>query len=51
MYTKTVPAGEFSRFRRHVLRTGGALVSSVFCEDGTRTGGAYRVTYVARVGA
>lgn len=51
MYTRTVSASEFPRFRRHVLRTGGAIVASVFCQDGTRSAGGYRVTYVAQVGA
>lgn len=48
-YTRTIPAGEFSRFRRNVMRHGGAVVTSVFCQDGTSLAGGYRVTYVAGV--
>lgn len=49
-YTRTVPAAEFSSFRRRILRTGGAIVTSWPCQDGTRAAGAFRVTYVAQAG-
>ena len=45
MHSRYVPQSEFSRFRRAVLRNGGAIVVSAPAVDG------FHVTYVARVGA
>jgi hypothetical protein len=44
-YTATISQARFSGFRRQLIRGGGAIVVSVFCEGG------YRVTYVAQAGA
>jgi hypothetical protein len=41
-YTATISQTRFSGFRRQLLRNGGAIVMSVFCEGG------YRVTYTAQ---
>jgi hypothetical protein len=41
-YTATISQTRFSGFRRQLLRSGGAIVMSVFCEGG------YRVTYTAQ---
>lgn len=41
-YTATISEARFAHFRRQLIRSGGAIVMSVFCEGG------YRVTYVAQ---
>ncbi len=50
-YTRTVPADRLPAFRRSVIRHGGSIVTSVFCQYGTLLSGGFRVTYVSPVGA
>lgn len=50
-YTSTIPADRLPALRRRIIRHGGSIVTSVFCQYGTTFAGGYRVTYVSPVGA